>query len=71
VQIAYNLSLFFKMLSLPEGAQGWTIETVRRRLLIIPGILRRSKEGLVLHLPRWWPYAQLFKRAKGRWRKAS
>jgi hypothetical protein len=70
VQIAYNLSAFFKMNCLPEIARSWTIETIRRRLLLIPGRIERRCGRLVLHLPRSWAYAEVFKRTKGRWKRA-
>lgn len=65
VQLAYNLMIFFKLLLLPCGINRWTIDTIRRRLIGIPGNLIHTARGWILNLPKWWPYKDIFGHAEG------
>jgi len=60
VQMAYNLSLWWKLLCAPSGVNRWTIQTVRERLLNICGNLRRHMGRWVLSLPTWWPWQTVY-----------
>jgi hypothetical protein len=66
VQLAYNLAIFFKLSLLPRGVNRWTIDTIRRRLIAIPGNLIHKSSGWVLSLPKWWPYKDIFRYAERR-----
>jgi hypothetical protein len=61
VQLAYNLVIFFKLLLLPVGINRWTIDTIRRRLILIPGNFRHTTRGWILNLPELWPYKDIFR----------
>lgn len=66
VQLAYNLMIFFKLLAMPKGINRWTIDTIRRRLISIPGDLYHRGGEWVLSLPRYWPFQDLFRFVEGR-----
>jgi len=48
---AYNLINWFKRLCLPADVQGMTLNTLRSRLLLIPGVLVKSGNRPTLKLP--------------------
>lgn len=51
--ITYNLHQFFKAVAMPESHQSWQIQTVRRKLINIPGnILGRERFRRVKLAPR-------------------
>lgn len=64
VQLAYNLMIFFKLLLLPLGINRWTMDTIRRRLIGIPGNLIHTARGWILNLPKLWPYKDIFRHAE-------
>ncbi len=64
MQLAYNLMIYFKLLCLPPGANRWTVDTMRRRILLIPGNFKRVKKGWILHLPRDWHFQGIFNHIK-------
>ncbi|MFQ6093342.1 MAG: transposase [bacterium] len=66
MQLAYNLTIFFKLSLLPRGVNRWTIDTIRRRLIAIPGSLVHKASGWVLSLPKRWPYKDIFRYAESR-----
>jgi len=55
VQLAYNFMISFKLTALGGEAKRWSADTIRRRMLTVPGrfSLRNSE---ILHLPAWWPH---------------
>ncbi len=66
MQLAYNVMIYFKLLCMPQGANRWTVDTIRRRLLLIPGNFRRVKRRWILHLPRGWRFRATFNYIKVR-----
>jgi hypothetical protein len=60
VQMAYNLSIWWKVLGAPAGVNRWTIETLRERVLNICGNLKRRAGGWLLTLPAWWPWKSVY-----------
>jgi len=51
--ISYNLFQFFKSIALPQSHQSWRIQTVRRKLINLPGnILGRHRHRRVKLAPR-------------------
>jgi hypothetical protein len=56
VQLAYNLSIFWKLLVMPRGINRWTIQTIRDRFLCIAGRVYREGKRWVVSLASWWPY---------------
>jgi hypothetical protein len=65
--LAHNLLRWVAALGL--GTHGMVVaKTVRRRLLTLPGRLTRSARRWRLHLPRGWPWAELFLHALTRLR---
>lgn len=58
--LAYNLMLWFQRLCLPEDWQSYTVETLRRRLLLIPGNFTRTHNRPELKLPKNSPYQDTF-----------
>lgn len=54
--LAYDLVVWFKRLCLPEDWQTLTVETLRRRLLLIPGNFTRTDNRPELKLPSNTPY---------------
>ena len=65
--IAHNLLRWTQTIGLPETTTR-TARTLRRRLLSIPGRLRRSARQTTLHLPARWPWQQDFTAALDRLR---
>jgi hypothetical protein len=57
---AYNLMRWFQRLCLPEDWQSYTVETLRRRLLLIPGNFTRAHNRPELKLPKNSPYQDTF-----------
>lgn len=55
VQLSYNLMISFRLTALGGGARRWSADTVRRRLLSVPGRFG-PQNGDILHLPAWWPH---------------
>jgi hypothetical protein len=55
VQLAYNLMISFRLTALGGDAARWSADTVRRRLLAIPGRFGPGNPD-ILHLPKWWPH---------------
>jgi len=55
VQLAYNLMISFRLTALGGNATRWSADTVRRRLLAIPGRFSPRNPD-ILHLPEWWPH---------------
>lgn len=53
--LAYGLVVWFKRLCLPEDWQSCTVETLRRRLLLIPGNFTRTGNRPELKLPNNTP----------------
>jgi len=62
VQTAYNLGIYFKRHAAPRPVNRWTLDTVRARLWVVCGSLRRRAGRWVLSLARWWPYQTVFRR---------
>jgi hypothetical protein len=58
--LAYNLMIWFQRLCLPDDWQPYTVETLRRRLLLIPGQFTRTDNRPELRLPRNSPYQDIF-----------
>lgn len=58
--LAYNLMIWFQRLCLPEDWQSYTVETLRRRLLLIPGNFTRTDNRPELRLPKNSPYQDTF-----------
>ena len=56
VQLAYNMLIWWKLFEMPQAVNRWTIDTIRTRLLAIPGQLKRSGNRWLLSLPRTWPW---------------
>jgi hypothetical protein len=61
--LSYNLINWFKRLCLPVGVQNMTLNTLRSRLLLIPGILVRSDNRPTLKLPANFWYREAFEYA--------
>jgi len=61
--LSYNLISWFKRLCLPVGVQNMTLNTLRSRLLLIPGILVRSDNRPTLKLPANFWYRAAFEYA--------
>jgi hypothetical protein len=55
VQLAYNLMISFKLTALGGEAIRWSADTVRRRILAVPGRFG-ARNPDILHLPAWWPH---------------
>jgi len=60
---SYNLINWFKRLCLPQEFQNMTLNTLRARLLLIPGELVRSKNRPTLKLPANFLYRDAFEYA--------
>jgi len=60
---AYNLINWFKRLCLPVEFQNMTLQTLRSRLLLIPGELTRSKNRPTLKLAANFLYKEAFEYA--------
>lgn len=52
IRLAYNLVTAFQRLCLPEDWQTFTLQTLRHKLLLLPGELTRPQNRPVLRLPR-------------------
>lgn len=61
--LAYNLMRWFQRLCLPDNWQSYTLETLRRRLLLIPGNFTRTHNRPELKLPKNSPYQDTFMHA--------
>ena len=48
--LAYNIVIWFRRLCLPEDWQSYTVQTLRHRLLLIPGVFTRTGNRPVLKL---------------------
>jgi len=60
VQMAYNLAIWWKVLTAPSPVNRWTIDTLRMRVLNICGNLKKRMGRLVLSLPEWWPWQSIY-----------
>lgn len=67
--LAYNIVIWFRRLCLPEDWHSYTVQTLRHRLLLIPGVFTRTGNRPVLRLPRNNPYQNTFFYAQGRIKK--
>ncbi len=61
--LAYDLVVWFKRLCLPDTWQTYTVETLRQRLLLIPGIFTRTDNRPRLKMPSNAPYKNTFEYA--------
>ncbi|MEW6110451.1 MAG: IS1380 family transposase [Nitrospirota bacterium] len=60
---SYNLINWFKRLCLPKDVHSMTLNTVRSRMLLIPGVLVRSDNRPMLKLPANFWYREAFEHA--------
>jgi hypothetical protein len=60
---SYNLINWFKRLCLPADIQSMTLNTLRARLLLIPGVLVKSENRPTLKLPANFWYREAFEYA--------
>jgi hypothetical protein len=60
---SYNLIHWFKRLCLPKNVQNVTLNTLRSRLLLIPGVLVKSDNRPTLKLPANFWYRDAFEHA--------
>jgi hypothetical protein len=58
--LAYNIIIWFQRLCLPPDWQSYTVETLRHRLLLIPGVFTRTDNRPVLKLPKNSLYQDIF-----------
>jgi len=58
--LAYNIILWFQRLCLPPEWQSYTVETLRHRLFLIPGVFARTHNRPVLKLPKNSLYQNIF-----------
>ena len=58
--LAYNIIIGFKRLCLPKEWQSYTVETLRHRLLLIPGVFTRTNNRPLLKLPKSSLYQDIF-----------
>lgn len=63
LMFSYNLINWFKRLCLPKEFQNMTLNTLRHRLLLIPGVLTRTDNRPLLKLPNNFPYKEAFEYA--------
>jgi hypothetical protein len=61
--LSYNLINWFKRLCLPADVQSMTLNTLRSRLLLIPGVLVKSDNRPTLKLPANFWYREAFEYA--------
>ncbi len=61
--LAYNIIVWFKRLCLPDDWQSYTVNTLRHRLLLIPGIFTRTNNRPMLKLPKNNLYQDIFESA--------
>ena len=60
---SYNLINWFKRLCLPKEFHNMTLNTLRHRFLIIPGVLTRTNNSPLLKLPSKYLYQNTFENA--------
>ena len=59
--MAHNICRWLRQIG--DRRQGaMTAATLRRKLIAIPGRITRSGRRSILHLPRHWPWAEMFLR---------
>lgn len=61
--LAYNIIIWFQRLCLPDSWQSYTINTLRHRLLLIPGVFTRTGNRPELKLPKNCLYQDVFTNA--------
>jgi hypothetical protein len=61
--LGYNLINWFKRLCLPENFQNLTLNTLRYRLLLVPGLLVKSGNRPSLKIQASYPYKDVFRYA--------
>ena len=69
--LAYNIIIWFKRLCLPPDWQSYTVETLRQKLLLIPGVFTRTQNRPVLKLPKGCLYQEIFFHAENQISKLS
>lgn len=70
IQLAHNTAIFFRYAAMPRRINRWTVPTLRRRLLRVPGQFHLTDSGgMVFHLPEKWPYKDLMARIAHRLHK--
>ena len=62
--LAYNIVIWFKCLCLPEDWQSFTVNTLRHRLLLVPGVFTKTGNRPKLRLPKSAPYQEVFMAAE-------
>jgi len=67
--LAYNIVIWFRRLCLPDDWQSYTVQTLRHRLLLIPGVFTRTDNRPVLKLPKNNPHQNTFLYAEERIKK--
>lgn len=67
--LTYNLMIWFKRLCLPANWQTYTIDTLRHKLLLIPGLFTRTDNRPTLKLPKNSLYQDVFLYAQEQIRK--
>ena len=67
--LAYNIVIWFRRLCLPDDWQSYTVQTLRHRLLLIPGVFTRTGNRPVLKLPKNNPHQKTFLCAQSRIKK--
>jgi hypothetical protein len=67
--LAYNLIIWFKRLCLPEEWHSYTVEILRQRLFLIPGVFTRTNNRPTLKLPKNSSYRETFEYAQERIQK--
>jgi hypothetical protein len=60
LMFSYNLINWFKRLCLPNDVHNMTLNTLRSRLLLIPGVLVKSDNRPTLKLPANFLYREAF-----------
>ena len=66
LMFGYNLMNFFKEEVLNQKKRKYMIQTIREKLLLIPGKLVRSSRHYVLKLERSWAYREQYEEALAR-----
>lgn len=69
--VAYNIIIWFKRLCLPPEWQSYTVETLRQKLLLIPGVFTRTQNRPLLKLPKGCLYQDIFLHAENKISKLS
>ncbi|OHA05219.1 MAG: hypothetical protein A2934_05335 [Candidatus Sungbacteria bacterium RIFCSPLOWO2_01_FULL_47_10] len=67
--LAYNIVIWFRRLCLPDDWQSYTVQTLRHRFLLIPGVFTRTDNRPVLKLPKNNPHQNTFLYAQDRIKK--